>query len=223
MDVRSTLENDSREVELECHNLIVAAGPWTAEIVSELLGWMPEIDNYQERVEWIRVPREDIVENDDIGLLLEDTKLIKGGMIATQPSSNEVLVAAMGDKCVNHHRLPNSPRVKYGSEGISTERARGIAERGLEGYTPGPGVTKGRSLLSTSTDRMPLIDRIPSQLIDDRFEGVDDNPLGIYVACGFGRYGTTLSLGVAAMLRRMICRDESFATWDGDFTLPVPE
>lgn len=221
--VTSTLEGDTREVKLQCNNIIVAAGPWTSEVLWDIVALMPEIDNHQEHYEWIRVPREDIEENEDVGLLLEDTKDTKGAMITAQPSSNEILVAAVGNKRVNNYKLPNPPRVKHGVEGLNTDKVRGMAAQALEGFQAAQGVTKGRSLISTSTDRLPLIDKIPALLIDGRFLGVDDNPLGIYVACGFGRYGTTLSLGVAAMLRRMICRDEPMMDFDGDFTLPVPE
>lgn len=79
----------------------------------------------------------------------------------------------------------------------------------------------GRSLISTSSNQMPLIDKVPAKVLDERHEGEDDSPLGIYLAFGFGRFGTTLAPGVATMLRRMICRDEDEIGTEEAFAFPA--
>jgi glycine/D-amino acid oxidase-like deaminating enzyme len=63
--------------------------------------------------------------------------------------------------------------------------------------------TDHTTTISTALDKLPLVCKIPSKVIDDRFTGEDKTPMGIYLAYGFGMYGTTMSLGVATALRRM--------------------
>ena len=79
-----------------------------------------------------------------------------------------------------------------------------LARDQLSNNTASAKSTNGVATISTAQNGLPLVCKIPSVLIDDRFEGEDDYPLGFYIAYGFGMYGTTVSLGVGAAIRNMM-------------------
>jgi hypothetical protein len=79
-----------------------------------------------------------------------------------------------------------------------------VARDRFNGITDSTKFIDGHSTISTSLGGLPLVCKIPSIMVDDRFQGEDNYPLGFYLAYGFGMYGTTMSLGVATAIRRMM-------------------
>lgn len=78
-------------------------------------------------------------------------------------------------------------------------------------HSPPPPKTSGSATISTSFSHAPLVTMIPWAIVDPRTKDTvsrDDgaatkstiNSLGIYVAYGLGRHGTTLAPGVARMV-----------------------
>lgn len=223
MDV-SSAKGDSRWTNIPCHNLILAAGPWTPMALKMLAIWLPDVDNFQQRYEWTRIGCAGFQDRDDVGLMLRSRAFGEGALISTQTETNEILVATVRGEQNNSHVTPTEARVKHGIGDQSNSKARKLAKKQIVGFDEAEDATDvvdGRSLISTSFNQRPIIGKIPAELLDERHEGEDDNPMGIYLAFGFGRFGTTLAPGAATILRRMICRDEDVTEGMEAFAFPA--
>lgn len=186
--------------------------------------WLPDLDNWQQRWQWTRIHRAGFDSSDDVGMMLRSGTYDEGTLIASQPHANEILVATTRAGLNNSHVTPTDVRANRAVGNQPTSKSRILAKQQVVGFDEEEGtipVVDGRSLTSTSSNQRPIIDKIPAKLLDQRHEGEDDNPLGIYLAFGFGRHGTTLAPGAATMLRRMICRDEELIGGEEAFAFPT--
>jgi glycine/D-amino acid oxidase-like deaminating enzyme len=113
-------------------------------------------------------------------------------------SSEELLVASVRPRIQHALFDDNEPEDDHFSHAAT------VARNHLSDSDGSAKLKNGVTTISTAQNGLPLVCKIPSALIDDRFEGEDDDPLGIYIAYGFGMYGTTMSLGVATALRAMV-------------------
>jgi glycine/D-amino acid oxidase-like deaminating enzyme len=177
-----------RFVEVPCHNLIVAAGSHTPEAL---------LMNIKKHCDWSRVQSQKIEDIDKLGLVIH-TPTSDDPIIMAGQSSKELVVASVRPRM--QHVLPDDSE----PEEDHFSHAATVARDHLGDNAESIKFTNGVTTISTSQDGLPLVCKIPSALIDDRFEGEDDDPLGFYIAYGFGMYGTTVSLGVATALRAMI-------------------
>lgn len=219
--IGSSLDGDNRSADIQCNNLIVAAGPWTTEVLRQLLPWTDQPENNSQYYDWIRIPRINIRSYDNTGLLLRNTADGEGAIAAAQSRSREILVAAISRKRKAAGVIRTSARSQNIIDENESSRAKMLATAVVERFHD-DNFTEGRALISTANNNLPIIGKIPSKVVDARFEGVDNNPLGIYVAYGFGKHGTTLAPGTATLMRRMICRDEPVGEWSKAFAYPGP-
>ena len=189
-----------RFVEVPCHNLIVAAGAHTLDALHELVPWIEprtSLVNIKQHCDWTRVQGLAVSDADNTGLVLHNP-VGNNPVIITAQSKEELAVASV---------RPRIQHVPFGNDGPNKLRspdAALVARHQLRNTTESTTFTDGQTTISTAQDGLPLVCKVPSVLIDDRFEGEDNNPLGIYLAYGFGMYGTTMSLGVAAAVQRMM-------------------
>jgi glycine/D-amino acid oxidase-like deaminating enzyme len=189
-----------RYVEVPCHNLIVAAGAHTPDALHELVPWVEprtSLMNIKHHCDITRTKRHMITDTDNLSLVIH-TPSSSDPVIVSGQSGEELKVASVRPR-IQHVLFDDSePEIDHFSDAALV--ARDQLNNGVESTK----FKNGVAAISTAQNGLPLICKIPSDLIDDRFEGEDDNPLGFYIAYGFGMYGTTMSLGVATAVRAMM-------------------
>lgn len=201
----SKVGNPARYVEVPCNNIIVAAGSQTLDALHDIVPWIEprtSLVNHKQYCDWIRIQGPPIGITDKVGLVIHNNVGIDPVIIAAQPHQ-ELLVASIRSRT---QRVPFDDNKT--EKGHSSEAAT-VARDQVKGISDTTKYADGQTIISTALDKLPLVCKIPSIILDDRFEGEDNNPLGMYLAYGFGMYGTTLSLGVAAALRKMITGEDA--------------
>ena len=198
--------NPARYVEVPCHNLIVAAGSHTLDALHEIVPWVEprtSLVNKKQHCDWIRVQGLTSFGNSDkVGLLIHNL-----------PGSDPIIMAGQShQELVVSSVRPRNQHMPF--DDTTTEKAHFtdaalVARDRLNGINETTTITDGHTTISTALDGLPLVCKIPPIILDDRFEGEENHPLGIYLAYGFGMYGTTMSLGVAAAVRAMMMGDDS--------------
>lgn len=189
-----------RYVEVPCHNLIVAAGAHTPDALHELVPWTEprtSLMNIKHHCDIIRTKGHTITDTENLGLVVH-TPTNNDPVIVAGQSGEELKVASIRPR-IQHVRFDDS-----GPEADHFSDAALVARDQLSNGAESTKLSNGVATISTAQDGLPLVCKIPSALIDDRFEGEDDEPLGFYIAYGFGLYGTTMSLGVATAVRAMM-------------------
>lgn len=192
--------NFARYIEVPCNNIIVAAGSHTLDALHDIVPWIEprtSLVNHKQHCDWVRIQGPPIGIADKVGLVIHNNVGIDPVIIAAQPRQ-ELLVASIRPR--TQHVPFNDKQTEKGH----FSEAASVARDQVKGISDTTKYADGRTTISTSLDKLPLVCKIPSIILDDRFEGEDNNPLGMYLAYGFGMYGTTLSLGVAAALRKLI-------------------
>jgi glycine/D-amino acid oxidase-like deaminating enzyme len=153
--------------------------------------------NIKQPCDWTRVKGHEIDDTDKLGLVIHPPTGNDPVIMAGQ-SGDELLAASLRPR-IQHVLFDDSePEEDHFSD------AALVAKDQLSSSAASAKFTNGVATISTAQDGLPLVCKIPSVLVDDRSKGEEDDPLGIYIAYGFGMYGTTMSLGVAAALRAMM-------------------
>ena len=138
--------------------------------------------------------------------------------LSAYPNRKEVVISALADgKSVG--RIPISKALRD-KEAPKTSKLRELAAERLTDYSD-KDIVKGRSLISSGPDFRAVIDKIPNSTVDTRsaFRSDTEPRLGFWLAYGFGIHGTKLSPGVAKVLRRRICGEDSGID-DAAFEIP---
>lgn len=197
--------NPKRFVDIPCHNLIIAAGSHTPDALHEIVPWMEprtKLPHNKQHCDWVKLEGPVIRSADKVGLVVRGNPGGDSVIVAAQPRQ-KVLVAAVHPK--NKHIPFNASE----AEKHQSSDALLVTRNQLRGFNEAKKIEEGRTTISTAVGKLPLVCKIPSNLVDDRFPAENDNPLGIYLAYGFGMHGTTLCLGVATALRNMIMGKDS--------------
>lgn len=153
--------------------------------------------NIKQHCDFIRIQRPTISDANKVALVIHNQPGSDPVIMAGQ-SEQEIIVASVRPS-IQH--VPFNDRETEKSQFSNAVLAARDQLKGIDDSTK---TTHGHATISTASDGLPLVCKIPSVLVDDRFQGEDDDPLGIYLAYGFGIYGTTVSLGVATALRAMM-------------------
>jgi glycine/D-amino acid oxidase-like deaminating enzyme len=158
--------------------------------------------NIKKHCDWSRVHGHTIDDTDKVGLVIH-TPTGDAPVIMAAQSSEELVVASVRPR-IQHVLFDDSE-----PEEDHFLHAATVARDHLGDNAKTTKFINGATTISTAQDGLPLVCKVPSALIDDRFEGEHEDPLGIYIAYGFGMYGTTVSLGVATALRAMVFGEDA--------------
>jgi glycine/D-amino acid oxidase-like deaminating enzyme len=196
-----------RVISIPCNNLVLATGSNTPDTLHEIVPWIEPrttLVNNKQHCDWVRICAPTLRNADKVGLVIRDHSGGDSTIMAAQPAQ-EILVASV---------RPENQRSPFNDSDTNAQ-----ARSQLKDTEVSDDYTVGHTTISTARDKLPMVCKIPSKLIDDRFTGGEDKtPMGIYLAYGFGMYGTTMSLGVATALRRMFTGQE--AGIGGAFSYP---
>jgi glycine/D-amino acid oxidase-like deaminating enzyme len=187
-----------RVISIQCNNLVLATGSNTPDTLHEIVPWMEPrttLVNNKQHCDWVRISAPTLRNADKVGLVIRDHSGGDSTIMAAQPGQ-EILVATV---------RPENQHAPFNDSNTNAQ-----ARSQLRDTEVSDDYSAGHTTISTALDKLPMVCKIPSKLIDDRFAGGEDKtPMGIYLAYGFGMYGTTMSLGVATALRRMIAGEDA--------------
>lgn len=175
-------DDHNREVTIPCHNIIIAAGSRTPEALNFLTPWSDSLENFdQQQFDWVRYKDVNLkaAHTDQTAIMTRSLDGTYSSIFVPQPDSQDILVGTVHDA---HYARPN------------VNRAEILASSRLNGATRDKVIKQGSTTVSTSYNNRPLVDKVPSVLIDQRYKKAESTALGIYVAYGFGKFGTTLVL-----------------------------
>ena len=204
--------------EIVAHNLVIAAGPWSTQVFHEMIPWskIDELDNYEQAVDWLRVSGNRL--DDQVVILPDEDNEDESVFLASNQRRETVVISAPAQDRPNR-RLPVEKAVKD-PETPKTKRLRELAAQRVKGYTD-THILKDRSIISAGPDFRAVIDKVPTTTVDRRSPYREHNEphIGIWLAYGFGMQGTKLAPGVAKVLRRRICGEQSGID-DSAFEIP---
>jgi len=157
--------------------------------------------NIKQHCDFIHLQGPKISDADNVSLVMHSQP--GGDPVIMSAQSEQDLIVASVRPSIQHVPFKDSETGKaHFSKAVLAARDQ------LKGIDDSTKSTHGHATISTAQDGLPLVCKIPSVLVDDRFQGEDNDTLGIYLAYGFGMYGTTVSLGVATALRAMMFGDD---------------
>ena len=199
---------------LDCERLILAAGPWTPELLQNLFSnsALP-LDNNVKKASWWRLPLSEMTEKDDIGLILPniaDANKHLDGKITMTASAARGLVTVTGLDKTSH---PQQPIPGDALDHEKNEKALVHLKRLISKRTPGgkndfdfaEGASSGSNFVSTSRNDLPVIGHVPKAALGKgkgKAAERDSQESGVCLCFGFGMYGTTLAPGAA---RALVC------------------
>lgn len=216
---------------IRCHNLILAAGPFTTGIFNDIFkGHSLKLENHVQGAHWYHVGLDRRGGEYDVGLripqaakaeprLEDEIRVVsRGGNMAL-----EVSATAKGavDKDLDRSAAL-TPRKGKTTE-LKSISAKYVNQTSLDVDKDGHVaiLSKGRSELSVANGGRPIIDRVPaSDLNMGSKDGTANGRLcDVWLCYGFGRYGTMLAPGAARMLVAKMF-GTSYGADDNAFSLP---
>lgn len=131
VDIGSSIAGNVNEINVPCHNIIVAAGAQTPKALDDIVTWLdPKMtfENHKQSYEWVRVPVGDAFDGEE----LEDVSLVVRGsnnnnnlagkgkakandkpassssfsILTAEPETNTILAATIGKPAPTHHFTP---------------------------------------------------------------------------------------------------------------------
>ena len=212
-------------------NLILAAGPFTTGIFNSLFNaHRVELKNHVQSTHWFHTTMNDIAEKDDIGLRLPqaaESEALLENEITVLPLLEESALAVSATTKGSANKELNRNAALTPREG-KTSALRAVAAKYMNDNRLDVGdkkqtLKKGRSELSVANDGNPIIDRVPPSALgivcNDDLE--DQQPFGVWLCYGFGRFGTMLAPGAARMLVSKMFRGSAGQDDDDMFSLPA--
>jgi hypothetical protein len=256
VDIGSSKPGNVNEINIACHNIIVAAGSQTPEALDDIITWLDPkhtFENHTERYEWARAPLGEFFDGEELGdvsLIIRSGNNLTGkgkgkandsssssfSILTAKPETNTILAASIGkpitskpvpgvqtfseaEKTARTHlkngktAIPTaaSSKTKTKTNNNNEDNSDSDSDSSSSNKPPKSPVLQlsGSATISTSFSHAPLVDMIPWPIVDPRvLETVRDDGttkttmhrLGIYVAYGCGRHGTTLAPGVAKIV-----------------------
>lgn len=241
-DVQSTPEDDINSVnirdissklstlsKIKCQNLVLAAGPWTTEIFKNLFPHSGLVMENQIRlVPWFRVPMSLSQACDDVGLVFPDlatlNDVLEDEIMMVAQAQTQHLIITGASAATRDQFLHPKDALDPSNDDLRPARClKKIANKKL-GH-PGPDTLTdahmGFSLVSTSDEDLPVLDKVPASSLGAVCSGDKDcRPCGVWLCFGFGLYGTSLAPGIARALCRRMFGEKSGID---DSTLAIPQ
>lgn len=187
---------------IQCHNLVLTAGPWTDEVFGDLFDHSNEVrfNQRQSAAGWLLLddPEQLVIDK----TALRTRKHLTQDVIdfASRQLDNQLWVSFPGED-----RTPVRPE--------NLKRAL-VAESLADFVSAHLRITKdvdsivqdqGRSFVSSRVSGMPIIARLPPSALGAEYDLAAESPShGVYVAAGFGMYGLTNGMGAAKIICDLI-------------------
>lgn len=128
VDINSSKPGNTKEVNLACHNIIVAAGAQTLDALDDIVTWLEPkttFENYKQSYEWARAPLGDASEGadlEDVSVVIRGDNLTHTGkgkgrtseissspsfssfsILTAEPKTNTILAATIGKRTPTQH------------------------------------------------------------------------------------------------------------------------
>ncbi|KAK3705706.1 hypothetical protein LTR37_013149 [Vermiconidia calcicola] len=228
--IRDIKHEDRSAQQLQCGNLILAAGPFTTDIFDSLFEKhrLKDLDNLVQAAHWFRVASDNVTPADDIALLIPKAaksvpQLRNEITLVAQPEGKTIAVSGLGlaTRNVNLGQDEALEPKKAKTSELRSISAKYLNRDGLDIKDKAHIQSKGRSEISEAKDGAPIIDRVPvSGLGVAHKNEIDDDYLcGVWLCYGFGRHGTMLAPGAARLLVEKMLTGSS-GLEDGECRIP---
>lgn len=241
-DVQSTAQDDISSINIrdlsskllttsniQCQNLVLAAGPWTTEIFKNLFPQSGLVMQNQIRlVPWFRVPMSLPQASDDVGLVFPDLASLNDVLedeitMVAQAQTQHVIITGTSAATRDQFLHPKDALDPSNDDIRPARYLKKIANKklGRSGLDFLTDAHMGFSLISTSDVNLPVLDKVPASSLGTVCSGKEDHrPRGVWLCFGFGLYGTSLAPGIARALCRRIFGEKSGIN---DSTLAIPQ
>lgn len=197
---------------LDCSVLVLAAGPFTPGLLSELF---PErqlaLESNAQIYQWIQIQHSGLSEKDTVAATLELPSDIFTGPahILARDDVFQVsrLFSVVPEYSLSHTdatvaRAGTSKALRYiAAETLSLPGIKFGDKKHLSG--------QGVSIIGTGNEQNPVIGQVPSKIVGgSKKNSTDASRAGVWLAYGFGNFGTTLAPGVGRLLGQLLVGDE---------------
>lgn len=231
VELRDCHDRTKARETIRCHNVVFAAGPWTTEVFKHMYGKSTlKLENHVQLAYSYRLQNASMSPKDDVGLLFPelaeaDEALDDKITMVGQTSNNTVIVTGVGSETKNTMLSALEARDPVLGEARPLRHLKRIAAKRLNDEDKDVlntnNVDRNFSFISTSDQKYPIIDKVPTSGLGRVCTGDEDKrPCGIWLCFGLGMYGTTLAPGAArALCRRMF--GEKSGIDDVNFAIPL--
>lgn len=230
--IRDVHDRDKARETIRSQNLVFAAGPWTTEVFQHVYQKTPlRLENQAKKVYWYRLQSLSMTDKEDVGLLFADLAEADEALedkitMVGHTQKHTVTVTGIGSKTLNTNLNPQEalePEVGDGDAQPLRHLKRIAAKRlGKDNgdVLRADNVDRGFNLISTSDQRLPIIDKVPASGLGTVCTGEEDKRrCGVYLCFGFSMYGTALAPGIARVLCNKMFGDKSGVD-DVNFGIP---
>ncbi|KAK4957981.1 hypothetical protein LTR10_004406 [Elasticomyces elasticus] len=267
--MESSDHNDGARRKLDCHNLVLTAGPWTTGILKQVLpvSFLTIPNKTQFAIWFAAAPSNNMVSgNGGVDLAKSGAKVTEPEIVATSsgtavrksvpPSTTEddkpddelgpsdttasddvtlvfpdlaaeideledqitmtgrkshtIIVAGLEAVSMDGPAVPEEALDPGTNNKKPTQHLRRLAGKRLGEENVNKDNARSESTLtSTSTDGLPIIDKIPAYALGRPEVYGADPKTGVWLCFGFGMHGTTLAFGAARALSRRIFGEAS--------------
>ncbi|EME49287.1 hypothetical protein DOTSEDRAFT_163528 [Dothistroma septosporum NZE10] len=206
---RSDANNGKAET-LRCSNLVLAAGPFTKSLFSQLFPGSPlHLENHVRMTQWIKLPHAGFGMGGKAGVVLSNVTTeddtLKGHLGLVDDPLDGVITAS----CLRNSARATELKQRDALEGHdhSTVALSELAAKYLDSRKAGVGddgkvAVHGSAYVSTGPGSTPVIGMIQPTLLDSVSGSVGG--ASIWLCYGFGDFGTTVAPGVGRVVAEMI-------------------
>ncbi|KXT07306.1 hypothetical protein AC578_461 [Pseudocercospora eumusae] len=209
--VTSTLTAKRHSQLLECSRLVLAAGPFTPSLLSALFPQRQlALENNPRLYQWVQIKGDGGAKKTSkataIMQLPEDARFQGPARVAARKDMIEIsrLYSAVPEYTLDYEdaireRVGSSTALRFiAAETLSLPDIH-LADR--------KHTSQGVAIVSTGNGANPVIGKVPDWLVSGTGKTGQESR-GVWLAYGFGAFGTTIAPGVARLLSRLISGEE---------------
>ncbi|EME88049.1 uncharacterized protein MYCFIDRAFT_75885 [Pseudocercospora fijiensis CIRAD86] len=213
--VTSSMTAKSRFELIECSRLVLAAGPFTPSLLATLSPHRQlALENNPRLYQWVQIKGAGLPKFDKAAVIMqlpEGARFQGPAQVAARQGMIEIsrLYSAIPDYILDHddatrERVGNSTPLRFiAAETLSLPGIH-LADRRH--------TSQGVSIVSTGNESSPVIGKVPGWLVGSTGKAsrasTGDESRGVWLAYGFGAFGTTIAPGVARLLAQLVLGEE---------------
>lgn len=194
---------------IPCSNLIVAAGAFTTNVYARLFpNSHLSLENNVRQVQKLQLQDVDMRTTGNNGIIAASMRSenYKGKLRIIADETEHSAEVFMTEKNGTDMPLAAQDALKHNKGSadslLNMASKHLVSSRDTNSLDVSNVSNMSRSAISTGTDGCPVIGKVPSQALGDSE--------GVFLAYGFGKYGTTLAPIVGEIITQLVCREEPF-------------
>ncbi|KXT12814.1 hypothetical protein AC579_1817 [Pseudocercospora musae] len=213
--VKSTMMANKRSGPIECSRLVLAAGPFTPSLLSTLFPHrQPALENNPRLYQWVQIKGAGLSKTSKAAAVMElpeDARFQGPAQVAARKDLIEIsrLYSAIPEYTLDHE---DAIRERVGSStALRLIAAETLSLPGIH-LADRRHTSQGVAIVSTGNGASPVVGKVPDWLVGGSGKASRASTghefRGVWLAYGFGAFGTTLAPGVARLLSQLISGEE---------------